>query len=214
MKNLSHFNFCAMTLPNLNSTQMKSLVITFSLFWLTSLLQAVGWTDYTLDIGDGYTVFRANRLEVCIGKKDSGVLILVPMDYKSVGPVVGYDMRRDYLLAKNAGRVPRNKFEGDRMQNPDPEQEWYFLIPKATDQPLGPYLKEEFLELLRKKNLKEPEWIRPKNPDTWLPVLGSLLFVVMAIPLLAARYFYISIPLFFLAIWLVVKFFRERKREC
>ncbi|MEM0966080.1 MAG: hypothetical protein AAGJ81_08040 [Verrucomicrobiota bacterium] len=169
-----------------------------------SLATGAGWTDYTLDIGDGYEVLRANSLEVCIGKKGGG-LIFYPQMYEDVGPVVGYQMNENYLLARTLGRTPRNRFEGDTLEKVDPHREFFFLIPKSTDEPVGPFTAKEFADALKEAGLKSEGWIQPRNPNFWTPFLGSLAFFAFALPFLFVKYFYISIPAVFLAIWLFRK---------
>lgn len=171
-----------------------------ALIFLSGTLYASGWNDYSLEIGDGYTVFRANSLDVCIGRT-GGSLILYPKDYDKVGPVVAYEMKNNYILTKNAGRVPRNLFEDDTFENVDYEMEWYFVIPKATDEPLGPFTKDVFLATLGEKGIQNSGWTKPKNPNFWTPIFGSLIFLVIAIPILAIKYFYISVPLIILIFW-------------
>ena len=179
---------------------MKALVIAFNVFCMCGFLQASGWNDFRLDIGDGYTVFRANSLDVSIGKEGDGI-ILWPLAYDSLGPVVGYQTKENYILAKTAGRTPRNNFEGDTFEEVDYGREFFFLIPKATDEPLGPFTEEVFAAVLKEKGIENEKWTRPVNPNFWTPLLGSLMFLVIAIPFLAIRYFYITIPIIILAIW-------------
>ena len=190
---------------------MKALVIALSLFCTDGFLQASGWNDFRLDIGDGYTVLRANSLDISIGK-ESGGIILWPLEYESVGPVVGYQMKENYILAKTAGRTLRNHFEGDTYENVDTGREFFFIIPKATDEPLGPFTEEAFTAVLKEKEIENEKWTRPVNPNFWTPLLGSLMFLAIAIPFLAIRYFYITIPIIILAIWAFRKL-RTRKTE-
>lgn len=180
---------------------------------MSSSTQASGWNDYSLDIGDGYMVFRANSMDVCIGRTD-GRLILYPQNYHAkVGPVIAYDMKNEFILTKNAGRVPRNLFEGDTFENVDYGKEWYFLIPKATNEPLGPYTKIAFFEVLKEKGIQNVEWIRPKNPNFWTPLLGSLMFIAIAIPILAIKFFYVSIPLLILIFFGIMRLIKNRKQN-
>jgi hypothetical protein len=190
---------------------MKALYLVLSLFCTCSILKATGWNDYTLDLGDGYTVFRANSLDVCIGK-DDGSLILYPRKYEDVGPVVAYQMKEDYILAKTAGRTLRNLFEGDAFENVDYEREFFFLIPKATDEALGPFAEAAFADALKDKRIEDVSWIRSQNPDFWTPLLGRLMFLAIAIPILAIRYFYITVSMIVLIIWAFRKL-RKQKAE-
>jgi hypothetical protein len=189
---------------------MKPIQCVFAFLMMVETAFASGWNDYSLDIGDGYMVFRANSLDVCIART-GGRIILFPQDYKDVGPVVAYNMRDEYILTRNAGRVPRNHFEGDTFEEVDFGKEWYFFIPKATDKPVGPYEKTVFMNLMNEKGITNVEWIEPRNPNFWSPVLGNSMFILMAIPFLAVKYFYISIPLVALSIWGIRKILKKRK---
>jgi uncharacterized membrane protein len=179
---------------------------------MSGSVHASGWNDYNLDIGDGYMVFRANSMDVCIGQT-GGSLILYPQDYAEVGPVIAYDMRTDFILTKNAGRIPRNLFEGDTFENVDYEKEWHFLIPKATNEPLGPFTETVFLNVLEEKGIQNIEWVRPRNPNFWTPLLGGLMFIAIAIPILAIKYFYISVPLIALLVLGIIRLLKKRKQN-
>lgn len=193
---------------------MKHIRAIFAFLLFSSSLLATGWNDYSLDIGDGYMVFRANSMDVSIGKVAGGGLILYPDDYEEeVGPVVAYEMKNEYILTKNAGRISRNLFEGDTFENVDYSQEWYFLIPKTTDKPLGPYEEGEFLGILKEKGINNLDWVRPENPNFWTPLLGGLMFIAIAIPILAIKFFYISIPLFILMAWGIKRLINKRKQN-
>ncbi|MCL4473909.1 MAG: hypothetical protein M1539_02960 [Actinobacteria bacterium] len=116
---------------------MKRIAIVLTLLLLAPFCLATGWNDYTLDIGDGYDVFRANSLDVCIGKS-SGSLILCPSNYDNVGPIDQYITTPQHIFTKNLGRKPRNLFEGDTFQDIDSSKTFYFIIYKANDEVIGP----------------------------------------------------------------------------
>jgi uncharacterized membrane protein len=191
---------------------MNRILAILTLIFISGSVHAAGWNDYSLDIGDGYMVFRANSMDVSIGQT-GGSLILYPQDYAGVGPVIAYDMKDNFILTKNAGSVPRNLFEGDTFENIDQGREWYFVIPKATNEPLGPYTKEAFMNVLREKTIQNVDWVEPRNPNFWTPVLGSLIFIAIAIPILAIKFFYVSIPLITLMAWGIIRLLKKRKQK-
>ncbi|MEW5894824.1 MAG: hypothetical protein AB1650_03540 [Candidatus Omnitrophota bacterium] len=185
---------------------MKKMCIAVALFFLSSSsLFASGWNDYVLDIGDGYSVFRANTLDISISK--GGLLVFNPRDFGGVGPVENYQMRDRFILLKTKGRKDRNLFEGDTFQNVDYETEYYFVLRKTDDSVLGPFNEAQFEKRLADLNIATGEWIKPENPHPYVARRGQLLFLIFAIivviPLLAIRYFYISIPLIAVVFWLV-----------
>ena len=190
---------------------MKRITIMLAVLLTTLVCHAVGWNDFTLDIGDGYNVFRANSMDVCIGKADRS-LILYPRDHDKVGPVVRYITTPDYILTKNFGRIPRNLFEGDTFQNVDPSQEYFFVIAKANDEVLGPFLEDEFMKRPEVTSLGDLDWLIPKNPNFWLPLFGSLMFLVIAIPILAIKFFWITV-LMIVAVLLLIRHIRKKRKE-
>ena len=187
----------------------RYLIVLFHLSVLT-FLHASGWHDYKLSIDDGYGVFRANTLDISIGIKGGG-LILFPRDYAGVGPVQSYYVSPEYILVKNAGRHPRNFFEGDTGEEIDYGKEYFFIIRKSDDQVMGPYSAEEFKQETERINLYNISWIKPKNPNFWRPFLGDLIFISIALPILAIKFFYITIPIVVLVVWWILKVVRSRK---
>jgi hypothetical protein len=85
---------------------MKQSTTILAVLLSASVCLASGWNVFTLDIGDGYPVARANSMDVCIGRTD-GSLILSPRDHDKVGPVVRHITTPDCILTKNLGSKPR-----------------------------------------------------------------------------------------------------------
>jgi hypothetical protein len=176
-----------------NAWIMKRITAIFAVLLSASACFASGWSDFTLDIGDGYTVVRCNSLDVCIGKAGHS-LILSPGDYDGVGPVVRYISTPDYILTNNLGRKPRNLFEGDTFEDVDPSKECFFVIAKATDEVHGPFSANEFSGQPEVAGLGRLDWKTPRNPNSRLPFLGALIFLALSIPILAVKFFWITIP--------------------
>ena len=191
---------------------MKPILVILALIFMSDSIHASGWNDYSLDIGDGYAIFRSNSRDVSIGRT-SGSLIRYPQMRAEVGPVVAYAMMDEFILTKNAGRAPRNHFESDTFEKADYGKEWYFLIPKATDKPLGPYTKTAFFDVLGERGIQNVEWLEPKNPNFWSPLLGNLMFMAIVILIPAIKFFYISIPLLILAFWGIMRLLKKRKQN-
>ena len=190
---------------------MKRITTILAALLSASLSFATGWNDYTLDIGNGYNVFRANSMDVCIGKAD-GSLILYPRNHDKVGPVVRYINTPNYILTKNLGRKSRSLFEGDTFQNVDPSQEHFFVIAKANDEVHGPFSAEEFSKRPEVANLGRLDWQIPKNPNFWAPLLGNLMFLAFSIPILAIKFFWITVPVIIGLILLISHIRKKRKK--
>lgn len=189
---------------------MKRITTILSILLSASVCLASGWNDFTLDIGDGYNVFCANSIDVCIGRAD-GRLILYPRDHDKVGPVVNYISTPDYILTKNLGRTPRNLFEGDTFQEVDPSHVHFFVIVKANDEARGPFSADEFSQQPEVASLGQLDWQIPKNPNFWTPLLGNLMFLAFAIPILAIKFFWITIPLI-IAMALLIRHVIKKRR--
>jgi hypothetical protein len=189
---------------------MKYRLAFFTFLASTSVCMASGWQDYTLDIGDGYNVFRANSMDVCIGKAN-GRIILHPWNYAGVGPVVQYINAPQHILTKNFGRKPRNLFEGDSFEEIDPSRSYFFVIAKANDRVHGPLSEEELSQRPEVANLGTLDWQTPKNPNFWRPLLGNLFFLALSIPILAIKFFWITIPAI-IGLNVLVRYIRKKRK--
>ncbi|MDD4181422.1 MAG: hypothetical protein PHE87_07320 [Victivallaceae bacterium] len=190
---------------------MKLIIFTFAILLLVSTCFASGWNDFTLDIGDGYNIFRANSMDVCIGRT-GGSLILYPRNYEKVGPVIRYITTPNHILTKNLGKKSRNLLEGDSFQEIDSTMEFFFIISKKSTDIRGPFTKEEFSRLPEVAAIGSLDWQTPRNPNFWLPLLGSLMILSFFIPVLVIKYFWITIPLI-LGTFLILHRIKKRKKK-
>ena len=188
---------------------MKRLILLSLL--LSNFAYGSGWHDYTLDIGDGYYVFRANARDIGIGHRDKLSSILGPT--KVIGPLQEYQMHEDYILARTAGIKSRNRFEGDTSRTGDYSKEYIFIIQKSDGSLLGPFDKNEFTSRLIELGIKQNDWIHPKNPNFWTPLLGTLMFLAFSIPILAIKYYYVSVPLLMVFFWVSFKLWTRWKQN-
>lgn len=113
-----------------------------------------GLTDFNRDIGDGYVLYKNNSFDVGIAKAEGNILIS-PLIYPNLGPLIDYAQTKDRLFTRHYGAKPRNLFEGDTYTETDPTVTWYFVIEKATDYVIGPLTLDELLKLTGQK---EPKW--------------------------------------------------------
>lgn len=190
---------------------MNRIAVMLVILLSASVCLASGWHDYTLDIGDGYIVFRANSMDVCIGRA-GGSLILCPRDHDKVGPVVNYINTPDYILTMNLGRTPRNLFAGDTLEDVDSSQVLFFVIVKANDEVRGPFLADEFSQRTEVIGLGQLDWQTPENPDFWTPLLGNLMFLAFIIRILAIEFFWITIPLIVAMALLIRSVIKKRRK--
>lgn len=190
---------------------MKQTLSTLVLIFFTSIGFASGWNDFTLDIGDGYNIVRCNSMDVCIGKADMS-LILYPEKYSNVGPVVYYFTTPKFIFTKNLGRKPRNLFQGDTFEDIDSSQEFFFIISKGTDEIAGPLSASQFAGRPEVADIASLNWQAPKNPNIAIPLFGSLMFLVISVPILAIKFFWITIPLV-AGVVVLIRYIRKKKRQ-
>ncbi len=191
---------------------MKQTFAILIVFLWSSICFASGWNDFTLDIGDGYNVFRANSMDVCISK-DNGNLILYPDKYDKLGPVIRYITTTEFIFTKNFGRKPRNMFDGDTFQDIDSSREFFFIISKVTDEVTGPLSAGQFHGHPEVKSLGSLDWQKPKNPTFWLPLLGTLMFLAFTITIFAIKYFWITITVSVVVFVLLINSLRKKRKE-
>jgi hypothetical protein len=153
---------------------------TFFAFCLTisSASNAIGWGDYELDIGDGYSIVKCNSDDINVSRKGHGI-ILFSMDYNDIGPVDTYYATKQFVFTKNLGRKKRNLFQGDTLEEADVSNNFYFIISKGDDKVIGPLSEFEFKNHPNVTNTSSIRWRRPHNPLIWLPFYG--LFVIPGI---------------------------------
>ena len=144
---------------------------------------ASGWNDYELTIAPGYKIVRCNSLDVCLGN-DDGLVIYAPSNYANTGPIVGYSVTDTHILLRTLGQTPRKLFDGDTFENVDPSQEYYFVFYKSNDQLEGPFSLAEFRSHAVVKEIGQPEWTKPTNPNMVLPVAGGLMFLAFSAAIL------------------------------
>ena len=191
---------------------MKRLLASLFIAVSASLCNAQGWLDYTLDIGDGYAIWRNNATDINIANSKN-IILIGPSENDAVGPVVAYSTTERFIFTRNFGKKPRNLFEGDTFTNIDPDREFYFVLTKGTDEVAGPLTKQEFESRPETKAVSQIKWLAPKNPNFWLPVLGTLMFFSMAIPILAIKFFWITIPAIVAIVLLIRHILKKRKQK-
>jgi hypothetical protein len=193
---------------------MRKTNIIFLLIFpmLVSNAWATGWNDYRLDIGDGYSIIKANSLDICLAESN-GSILLRPLDFEHMGPIVGYYSNDSVILTKNAGRNRRNLFDGDTFEEADYTAEFFFIFEKDGKSLRGPFQKLEFQKNIFQLGINHFDWSAPKNPNFWRPLIGGLFCLSLAIPILTVKHYYVSIPVIAIFIYGLRAFFKRRKTE-
>lgn len=154
---------------------------------------ASGWHDFELDIGEGYSIFRANTFDISLSR--NGQIIVSHYDFNEIGPIVGYFKNSAHILLKAAGWKPRKLFPNDDFKDIDFSKSLYFVVRVQDGKVEGPLSEEEFDKNPSVIAIGNFEWTKPKNPNFWLPVLGTLFFILVSIPILYVKYWHISVPI-------------------
>ena len=191
---------------------MKMILAIIAGLLLAGTCLAQGYGDYELDIGDGYTVVRCNGMDVCIGSADQG-LIIYPSKYDNLGPIVQYITTPEYIFTRNYGRKPRNLHKGDTFEDVDPSQEYFFSISKGSGVVQGPFSKNDFSQLPEVANLGQLDWQSPENPDPWGLFRDHPRLLIVFFPILAIRYFWITIPVIVGLVLLITKIRKNLKMK-
>src|SRR4051812_17549311 len=90
---------------------------------------ASGWHDYSVEIAPGFSVYRMNNFEVCLGQT-GGSLLTCPSSYPGqVGPLVEYAVTKDFILAHHAGVRPDER--NPSMPSGDPNKAFYFAVRRS-----------------------------------------------------------------------------------
>jgi hypothetical protein len=199
---------CLKKSPILLATLCLSVIIPILLFYSPSF--ASGWHDFELDIGDGFSIIRANSLDVVLANSD-GIIIHGPYDYEDVGPIIAYSMSGDYIYTKNVGRYKRNLFEGDTFEEVDYGKEFYFIVNKKSESIDGPLTETQFNLMHQELGGFKVKWEKPRNPNFLLPLIGDLMFLVFSFFILAGEYYYVSLPMLGLGIIVIAALLKKRR---
>lgn len=184
---------------------MRLLALTIAVL-VASLASAQGWSDYSLDIGDGYQIVRANHLDIMLCREGS---IVIDRDKSpNLGPIVGYAKTPTHIFTKHAGTTPRRLFEGDTFLNADLSKSYYCIVPKGSHDGYGPYSEAEFYARPELAGITQVDWIAPHNPNIIAPVLGALFFLAISIPILVVGKPIVGIPLLLLLLLLLYVAYR------
>jgi hypothetical protein len=178
---------------------MKKLLVSLFIAASASLCHAQGWLDFKLDIGDGYAIWRNNSRDVNVANSNDTVL----MWSDRTGPVVAYATTERFIFTRNRGNDPES----------DPDQEFFFVLTKGTDEFAGPLTKREFENRPETKTVSQIKWLKPTNPNFWRPVLGTLMFFLFAIPILAIKFFWVTIPVIIVLVLLIRDIRKQRKQN-
>lgn len=190
------------------------VLLAAAVVWLgiaPSLAWATGWHDFELELDDGYAIVRANVFDVML-THDKAILIS-HHDFPQIGPITQYAQQGHTLFVRAAGWRARHLFEGDTFKEMDLTQHFYFVVtgePPSIEGPLNDTAFNAHQLVVASAPIR---WLRPKNPQFWRPLLGTLAFVALAIPMLYVKYALVTVPVTLLLIGLLIMRRKARKRS-
>lgn len=159
--------------------------------------------DYGVDLGDGYILFYANSIDVSIIKaKPTGQITFKCPKSENTGPIAKYVNSPKYILAIRYGL----NYDDELSPEIDPKRQAYYIIVKKTEEIIGPLKKEEFEERPEVKSVGMLKWETAKE-EFWYSLLKSIVFLpglFLLIPILAIKYYWITIP-FVIVAFLIIK---------
>lgn len=139
---------------------------------------ASGWTDFELDVDDGYRIIRANDLDVGLWGESNSNSIYHPRDQPDTGPVSHFYVTGSHIFLKTWGRSPRNLFEGDTFEDVDQSREFFFVYDKVSDNLSRPLSQDEFVRHDAVIDEEAFHWTSVKNPNVLVPLIGLFLFAL------------------------------------
>lgn len=170
---------------------------------------ATGWNDYELPLQGGYSIFRANSLEVTLLRDRR--TIVSHFDFPEIGPITDYFQDGDTIFLRTAGAKDRKLFDGDTFKDVDLTKTFYFVVTGSDPTVYGPLNEQHFLahELVRYK--LPINWQIPRNPNFWTPLFGASLFIIIAIPMLYIKFWYVTLPVTSLLVWCAVLYWKRSR---
>jgi len=170
--------------------------------------EATGWLDYELKLERGFSIVRANAFDIVLTRDN--VILISQNDFPQIGPITDYVQKGTTLFVRAAGWTKRNKFKGDEFKNVDLSQRYYFIVTGDAPSVEGPLSEQAFNAHKLVTNASPIQWVRPKNPHVLRPLIGSLIFIGLAIPLLYLKYAFVTVPLTLLLVGVLIM--RRKKK--
>jgi hypothetical protein len=173
---------------------------------------AVGWNDYSQDIGDGFKITRFNSIQIMLyDKKDWGSVIPTREHGGNIGPITHYFSGVDNLFIKTAGLVIKKTENGREYKAQDYSKTFYFIVNKSNSVVKGPLTQAEF-KILIKPNINI-RWETPSNPNILVPLFGYILIFSFVFFNLLFEYWFVTFPIIGAACYLLIKWKRKRRNK-
>lgn len=183
----------------------------FLLLFFPLVGNSSGWNDYSLDLGEGFRIIRANSFDK--GLDGPNQIHIFHRNYPKIGPLVGYYKDPNYIFVKTIGWKYRNLFEGDTFKEGDPSKEYYFIVNILDSSINGPLIGQQFNIEANNIGFSSIDWMDSKNPNFWTPLIGTLMFLAISLPILYVKYWFYTLPISAVLIFLISAWNRKRHNE-
>ncbi len=179
-------------------------VCCFSISVNQELAQAAGWQDYTLNLEDGYSIVRANSLEIMLLHK--GNIIISPHQFPGIGPITRYSQEDSIIFVETN--------EAKEQSKVDSRKKYYFIVSideSGAPETIGPLSDAEFGSHVIARQYSPINWRRPQNPKFLLPLMGSVMTLIILLPILLVVHAKIAIPLILVLAWVLFYLLKKRR---
>ena len=144
---------------------------------------ASGWNDYTLEIAPGFEIVRANTFQIGLATSDGWILVAPELlSDDPLGPMVAYAVTPDFIFTHHHGARPDR--DNPPLREADPSRSFFFRVSRSDSSVTGP-IPGAIWEAEHSDVESTLEWHEPENPNFWLPLLGSLMFLCLSLPFIA-----------------------------
>ena len=170
---------------------------------------ATGWTDYRIDLGDGYELFRASATQTFIARNDSVVFPKGSQDVDS-GVIVRYATAGPYIFIENVGTRLVEPLDGNPFLEIDRSRQFFFIIVKGSNESSGPFTQADFDRHPLATKFAPLAWKDRRNPHPWVAVVGLMIVLFYGSPLATMTALFLVAAVLFLAVKL---FFRGKRTD-
>ena len=186
-------------------------LLSFIFLIYSSSSSATGWNDYNLELGDGYSISRANAFDVYLTK--SSKIVVSNYNFDEIGPITYYYKNPRNIFIQTAGRKFRNLFDGDTFREIDRSKEFYFIVALSDGKIKGPLSRIEFDGANEVTAVVDLKWVSPQNPNFWEPLAGSLMFLCIAIIAWYAKYWFVTVPVTIALVYIFARRSKQRRNS-
>ena len=185
------------------------LAQTIVILALPTCCWATGWTDYRIDLGDGYELVRAGATHTFIARNDS---VVFPKDRLGAdnGVIVRYATAGSYIFVENVGTRLVEPLDGNPFLEIDPSERFFYIVVKGSNESSGPFTEADFDCHPLATKFTPLAWKDRRNPHAWVSVVCLMIVFFHGSPLATMTALFLVAAVLFLAVKL---FFRGKRTD-